>query len=83
MVRNKVARPDAVLITHEHADHFLGLDDLLAFRRAVPPDSWQPIPVYATGQAWQSIEQRFGYLLGTLLEKREAVPGDPLPGLDH
>jgi len=82
MVRNQIARPDAVLITHEHGDHFLGLDDLLAFRRAVPPDSWQPIPVYATAQAWQSIELRFGYLIGSLLEKREAVPGEKLAGLD-
>ena len=82
MVRNNVARPDAVLITHEHADHFLGLDDLLAFRRAVPKDSWQPIPVYATAQTWPSIEQRFGYLIGSLLEKREAVPRNPFLGPD-
>ena len=82
MRRGRVARPDAVLITHEHGDHFLGLDDLLAFRRSVPKEEWNPIPVYATGQAWEAVEIRFGYLLGSLLERREAVPGVPLEGLE-
>ncbi|MBM4327081.1 MAG: MBL fold metallo-hydrolase [Deltaproteobacteria bacterium] len=76
-----VGRPDAVLITHEHADHFLGVDDLLAFRRSVPRDAWVPIPMYATATCWKAIDMRFGYLVGSLLEKREAVPGNPLEGL--
>jgi phosphoribosyl 1,2-cyclic phosphate phosphodiesterase len=81
MVKNDLQRPDAILITHEHADHFLGMDDLLAFRRALPKDAWQPIPVYATDVAWQSIQARFGYLIGTLVERREAVPNKVLDGL--
>jgi phosphoribosyl 1,2-cyclic phosphate phosphodiesterase len=76
---NSVERPDLVLITHEHGDHFLGLDDLLAFRRSVPADEWTPIPVYATDETWKAVEIRFGYLLGTLIDKRIAVPGTPLP----
>lgn len=81
MRQHDLGRPDGVLITHEHADHFLGLDDLLAFRRSVSPKVWQPIPVYATAQTWQSIEPRFGYLIGTLIEKRIVVPKVPLEGL--
>jgi phosphoribosyl 1,2-cyclic phosphate phosphodiesterase len=77
---NNLACPDLVLITHEHGDHFLGLDDLLAFRRSMPVDSWKPVPVYASETAWRAIEVRFGYLLGTLIEKREAIPGSPLEG---
>jgi phosphoribosyl 1,2-cyclic phosphate phosphodiesterase len=77
----ELERPDIVLITHEHGDHFLGLDDLLAFRRSVPKDAWVPIPVYATAQSWQAIEVRFGYLVGSLIEKRLAVPGVPLEGV--
>jgi phosphoribosyl 1,2-cyclic phosphate phosphodiesterase len=76
-----MSRPDAIVITHEHGDHYLGLDDLLAFRRSMPVDKWAPIPVYATEQAWKAIEIRFGYLLGTLIEKRIAVPGEPLEGI--
>ncbi|HMK33980.1 MAG TPA: MBL fold metallo-hydrolase [Desulfomonilaceae bacterium] len=80
MRRHALKRPDVVLITHEHGDHYLGLDDLLAFRRSVPVDAWTAIPVYATEQTWSAMELRFGYLLGSLLEKRIAVPGLPLAG---
>jgi phosphoribosyl 1,2-cyclic phosphate phosphodiesterase len=81
MVKSSMKRPDAVIITHEHGDHYLGLDDLLAFRRSTPRDSWEPIPVYATEQAWKAIELRFGYLLHSLIDKRVARPGQPLDGL--
>ncbi len=81
MIRCDLERPDAVLITHEHGDHFLGLDDLLAFRRSVPADVWRPLPVYATEVAWKSIEVRFGYLVGSLIEKRIASPNEPLEGI--
>lgn len=80
MRRTGLPRPDLVLITHEHGDHYLGLDELLAFRRSLPKEEWQPIPVYATATSWAAIEVRFGYLLGSLLEKRIAVPGKPLEG---
>ncbi len=78
--REGLFRPQAVLITHEHGDHYQGLDELLCFRRATPPGGWRPIPVYASEAAWRKIEPRFGYLLGSLLEKRLAVPGEPLAG---
>jgi len=81
MRRNALERPDLVLITHEHGDHYLGLDDLLAFRRCTPRAAWRPIPVYATQQTWDAVEQRFGYLVGSLIEKRKAVPGEPLSGI--
>ncbi len=81
MRRSGMTRPDAVIITHEHGDHFLGLDDLLSFRRSVPQEAWSPIPVYATEKSWQNIEVRFSYLLGSLIEKRPAIPGIPLQGI--
>ncbi len=81
MKAHQLERPDAILITHEHADHFLGLDDLLAFRRSMPADSWTPIPLYAPEQVWKAIEIRFGHLMGSLLEKRYAVPEVQLDGL--
>jgi phosphoribosyl 1,2-cyclic phosphate phosphodiesterase len=75
-----VSKPDLILITHEHGDHFLGIDDLLAYRRSMPRDDWTPIPVYATEQTWKAVEIRFGYLVGSLVEKRVAEPGKPLAG---
>jgi phosphoribosyl 1,2-cyclic phosphate phosphodiesterase len=72
---------DAVLLTHEHGDHYLGLDELVALRRSTCPDNWRPIPTYATENSWETIELRFGYLLDKTLDKRVVVPGEPLPGL--
>lgn len=76
-----IERLDAILISHEHADHYLGLDDLLAFRRRVPKEKWRPIPTYATQTAWAVINKTFGYLCETLLEPRIAQAGERLPGL--
>jgi phosphoribosyl 1,2-cyclic phosphate phosphodiesterase len=78
---NGLTGVDAVLITHEHGDHYLGLDELEALRRSTEPARWHPIPVYATEAAWETIEQRFAYLLGKALERRVAQPGKPLGGL--
>ncbi|MEW6347947.1 MAG: MBL fold metallo-hydrolase [Thermodesulfobacteriota bacterium] len=81
MMQHDVGLPDAVIVTHEHGDHYLGLDELLAFRRAVPKDSWKPVPVYATEKTWEAIEIRFSYLMGTVIQRRDAVPEQPLAGL--
>ena len=72
---------DGVIITHEHGDHYLGLDELVALRRSTVSHAWRPIPTYATAASWDTIELRFGYLLEKTLERRLAVPGEPLVGL--
>lgn len=81
IMAHDLPRPAAVLISHEHHDHYLGLDELLCYRRNLPPEQWRPIPTYAHPLAWPAIEQRFGYLLPTLLDKHPALPGVPLEGL--
>jgi phosphoribosyl 1,2-cyclic phosphate phosphodiesterase len=80
LMRENLPKPDAVVITHEHGDHFLGLDELLCYKRALPRAKWKPIKVYANPLAWPVIEERFGYLLGDLLEKCTAEPEQPLLG---
>ncbi|MFH1135855.1 MAG: MBL fold metallo-hydrolase [Pseudomonadota bacterium] len=76
----RVDRPDLILITHEHGDHYLGLDELEVFRRRGRAEDFNPIPTYAHPLAWPAIEARFGYLFGKLIEKKEAWPGVPFPG---
>ncbi|UCG11149.1 MAG: MBL fold metallo-hydrolase [Deltaproteobacteria bacterium] len=78
---NSLGGVDTVLITHEHGDHYLGLDELVALRRSSEPEEWCPISTFATEATWAVIERQFAYLLEKTLEKRLAVPGRRLTGL--
>lgn len=60
--RNKVGRIDGVLISHEHGDHYMGLDELFAYKRSAERKAYSPIPVYLTAESWEVIAPRFGYL---------------------
>ncbi|MGB8131866.1 MAG: MBL fold metallo-hydrolase, partial [Candidatus Angelobacter sp.] len=57
-IRENIKRLDAVLYTHAHADHILGLDDIrpLSFRRE------GKIPLYAHASAADSLEDIFRYI---------------------
>ena len=57
-----VSRLDAVLITHEHGDHYMGMDELSSYKRTSPKGTFEPIPVYMTVKSWETIRARFGYL---------------------
>ena len=52
-----ICRIDAILFTHSHADHILGLDDIRRF-------NWMQrgaIPAYATQETWDHIGRTFYY----------------------
>jgi phosphoribosyl 1,2-cyclic phosphate phosphodiesterase len=53
-----VTRVDAILFTHSHADHILGLDEIRRF------NSMQrgAIPCYATSDVWTNIRRTFHYI---------------------
>jgi phosphoribosyl 1,2-cyclic phosphate phosphodiesterase len=71
-----VRRIDGVLLTHEHGDHYLGLDDLFAFKRARPRGQFMPIPVFVSAKSWETIRSRFGYLVGAgVIAIHEVEPG--------
>ena len=57
-LREGINRLDAVIYTHGHADHILGLDDLrpLTFKRE------QKLPLYADDPTAQIIERMFSYV---------------------
>ncbi len=54
-----VQRLDAVVLTHAHADHLHGIDDLRSVNRLMQ----SAIPLYADRQTLAEIERRFGYVL--------------------
>jgi phosphoribosyl 1,2-cyclic phosphate phosphodiesterase len=53
-----IERLDAILYTHAHADHILGLDDVRPFNFM----QQQEIPLYAAADAWDVIERTFRYV---------------------
>src|SRR5437899_5978477 len=56
-LRSKIRQVDAVLITHTHADHVLGLDDLRVFTES----SGKPMPIYGSAYALGEIQRTFPY----------------------
>lgn len=63
-----VDRVDAVLLTHDHADHTHGIDDIRAF--TVRRDG--PIPIYGPADTLARLSQRFPYIFDSRMR--------PLPG---
>jgi phosphoribosyl 1,2-cyclic phosphate phosphodiesterase len=57
----EVERLDAVLFSHDHADHTHGIDDL----RALVLHMRRRIPVHADAVTTATLRQRFGYLFET------------------
>jgi len=77
LIRNRVDHMDGVLISHEHGDHFIGLDELFAYKRNCPRDGYQPIPVYLTSGSWEIISPRFAYLEAMeVITINEIKPGE-------
>jgi len=56
-IRERVNRVDAVLYTHGHADHILGMDDL----RPLTFHHKEPVPLYADSPTADTIERVFDY----------------------
>jgi len=52
-----VARLDGVLVTHSHADHVLGLDEMRAVNRVIGRE----LPLFATAETLESLRMRFDY----------------------
>ncbi|MDC0033702.1 MBL fold metallo-hydrolase [Alphaproteobacteria bacterium] len=58
LISTGIREIDAVLYTHEHADHVMGIDDLRAIRRHMGRN----IDAFASPEVLEALIRRFGYL---------------------
>ncbi len=65
---NKLTTIDMILITHEHNDHIIGLDDI----RAINFTQNKSIPIYAHKRVLTQIRERFAYIFN-----QKPYPGIP------
>jgi len=72
LVSAGIDRVDAVLFTHDHADHTHGIDDI----RAISVRRSGPLPFYGSRSTIASLRQKFGYVLD---ENLRALPGTYKP----
>ena len=79
LLREDIGRVDGVIVTHEHADHCHGIDDL----RRLSQILGGPVPLYARADVLEKLAGRFGYIFrGTIFYAAVADPvelGDELP----
>jgi phosphoribosyl 1,2-cyclic phosphate phosphodiesterase len=64
LIDARVRRLDAVVMTHAHADHLHGIDDLRELNRLMG----QAIPLWADAKTLAEIRRRFGYVLEPVSE---------------
>lgn len=68
MLRASVRELEAILFTHEHNDHVLGIDDTRSFSHF----SQKPMEIYAANRVLNEIKTRFPYVFA-----EEKYPGAP------
>lgn len=71
-LRHNITKLDALLITHCHADHVFGLDDIrpINFKYGV-------VPLYASARTWRDLRRVFYYVF------ERTYPGGGLPQLSQ
>jgi phosphoribosyl 1,2-cyclic phosphate phosphodiesterase len=69
MLTSGCSKLDAILFTHEHADHTAGLDDIRPFFFKQQKD----IPVYGDDRVLENLKRRFDYIF----ENEDKYPGAP------
>ena len=66
---HRLSRLDAIVFTHSHADHVLGLDEVRRFNAIMG----KPIPCYATRETWEVLQRTFYYVFDRLVHKGGGV----------
>ncbi|XP_042411941.1 putative hydrolase C777.06c [Zingiber officinale] len=70
---HKIPQVDSIILTHEHADATLGLDDIRVVQPFSHTNDIDPTPVYLTQYAMDSLAQKFPYLMTRKLKEGAEV----------
>jgi phosphoribosyl 1,2-cyclic phosphate phosphodiesterase len=70
LVAAGIDRADAVLFTHEHADHIHGIDDL----RAISVRHGRALPLYGSSETLDTLRARFPYIFDPSMRPCRAPP---------
>lgn len=79
MLREKLGYLDAIIVTHSHADHILGMDDC----RRVCDLRGGPLPIYATDFTLAQLRRVFDYAFDGRQIPRGYFHPDPQTVTDH
>jgi phosphoribosyl 1,2-cyclic phosphate phosphodiesterase len=69
-LRHKIARVDAIVFTHGHADHILGMDDVRRFNALMKG----PMPCYGDAATLDDIRRMFNYVFDPHAPKGGGLP---------
>ncbi len=69
MLRERISKLDAVLLTHSHKDHIAGLDDVRAFNFLQE----RGMPIFGTTKTLEQVKKEFYYAF-----EDEKYPGTPI-----
>lgn len=69
MLHNKISKVEAILYTHEHADHTAGLDDIRPITQ-----KYGDMPIYTYKRVMANLAHRFDYIF-TTENKYPSAPG--------
>ncbi len=91
-LREDVMQVDAVLYTHHHADHILGMDDLRPLSFGTEKRTGRPLPLYADAATAATLRRVFAYTFRTdpyptsarvqIHEIERDPDGQPSPAID-
>ena len=76
MLRARVRKLDAILLTHEHKDHIAGMDDVRPFNFR----SQQPIDIFAEKRVQEAVKREYSYVFAEL--KYPGIPQMNLHSID-
>jgi len=68
-LRARIERLDAVIFTHQHADHLMGLDDVRPFNFRQK----DPIPIYGSADTMEAVRRCFPYIFDEA-ERKTNIP---------